>query len=230
MDHIKDPLVSCIIPVFNGERYLRQAINSILKQSYRPLEIIVVDDGSTDGTAELVKSYGQQITYLFQPNRGPGAARNLGLTVAKGELIAFIDADDLWHPEKLSRQVKRLNAPPPIDVCFTVVSNFWIPELIEEKKRLQEKNLVKTIIPFVPSSCLARRSLFETIGQFDSELLIGEDSILFSRMKDRGVANDVLREVLVYRRIHENNLTRGLSICTREEIMGKAKDALKEYR
>src|SRR2546426_10667200 len=98
---MKESLISCIVPVFNGERYLHETLNSILAQTYRPLEIIVADDGSTDGTRTIVASYGQQVRYLWQLNAGPAAARNLGLTAAKGEFIAFLDADDLWHPEKL---------------------------------------------------------------------------------------------------------------------------------
>jgi glycosyltransferase involved in cell wall biosynthesis len=99
------PLISCVVPVFNGERYLGEALDSILAQTYRPLELLVVDDGSTDGTAALVTRYRDQIRPLFQPNAGQAAARNLGLSVARGEFVAFLDADDLWHPEKLARQM-----------------------------------------------------------------------------------------------------------------------------
>ena len=99
------PLISCVVPVFNGERYLGEALDSILAQTYRPLELLVVDDGSTDGAAALVTRYRDQTRPLFQPNAGQAAARNLGLSVARGEFVAFLDADDLWHPEKLARQM-----------------------------------------------------------------------------------------------------------------------------
>jgi len=91
-------LISCIVPVFNGDRYLRECLNSILGQTYQPLEIIVADDGSTDATAEVAKSYGRRITYVHQTNRGYWAAKNLGLSAAQGDLIAFFDVEDLWHP------------------------------------------------------------------------------------------------------------------------------------
>jgi len=96
-------LISCIVPVFNGERYVSEALDSILAQTYRPLEIIVADDGSIDGTAAVVASYGEQVIYLRQANAEP-AARNLGLSAARGEFVAFLDAVDLWHPEKLAHE------------------------------------------------------------------------------------------------------------------------------
>ena len=100
---MKRQLISCIVPVFNGELYLAEALESILKQSYRPLEIIVADDGSTDGTEAIVARFGTQVRYLYQPNSGPATARNLGLGAVRGEFVGFLDADDLWHPEKLER-------------------------------------------------------------------------------------------------------------------------------
>ena len=99
---MKLALISCIVPVFNGERYLGEALESILKQSYQSLQIIVVDDGSTDGTAALVDHYEGQVRFLRQPNAGTAVARNSGLNAAEGEFVAFLDADDLWHPEKSS--------------------------------------------------------------------------------------------------------------------------------
>src|SRR5215469_8348389 len=102
---MKSPLVSCIVPVFNGEQYLAEALDSILTQTYRPLEIIVADDGSTDGTAAVVARYGNRVRYLFQPNAGTAAACNLGIKAAQGDFIGFLAADDLWHPEKLARQL-----------------------------------------------------------------------------------------------------------------------------
>src|SRR5262249_2428536 len=107
-------LISCIVPVFNGERYLREALDSILAQTYQPLELIVLDDGSTDGTAALVAGYGERIRYLWQANAGEAGARNRGLSIAQGEFVAFLDADDLWHPEKLRRQLARLHDRPEL--------------------------------------------------------------------------------------------------------------------
>lgn len=134
---MKPPLVTCIVPVFNGESYLSETLDSLLAQSYHPIEIIVVDDGSTDGTPAIVRRYGQQIRYLRQANAGAATARNLGLTAARGEFVAFLDADDLWHREKLDRQMVRFQARPELDYCLAHVQNFWIPELAEEEKKFR---------------------------------------------------------------------------------------------
>ena len=101
-----------IIPAYNCERYLAAAIESVLKQDYKPFELIVVDDGSSDKTAQIVHQYDQHLQYVYMPNSGPAAARNKGMELAKGEFLAFLDADDLWEPGKLSLQMKYLNEHP----------------------------------------------------------------------------------------------------------------------
>ncbi len=117
--HMNSPLISCIVPVFNGERYLREALDSIFAQTYRPLEILVADDGSTDRTPYIAAAFGNRLRYLRQDNQGPAAARNLGIRAATGEFIAFLDADDVWHPEKLERQMARFQVRPELDYCVT---------------------------------------------------------------------------------------------------------------
>src|SRR5689334_9621809 len=129
------PLVSCVVPVYNGERYLAEALDSILAQTHRPLQAIVADDGSTDGTAAVAAAYGDRVLVLRQANAGPAAARNLGLAAARGEYVAFLDADDLWHPRKLERQLARFRARPQLDYCVSLMQNFWMPELAEEAAR-----------------------------------------------------------------------------------------------
>jgi glycosyltransferase involved in cell wall biosynthesis len=108
------PLVSCIVPVFNGERYLAEALDSVLGQTYRALEVIVVDDGSTDGTPAVVRTFGARVRCVTQPNAGLAAARNRGLAAATAELVAFLDADDLWLPEKIACQMERFRAHPEL--------------------------------------------------------------------------------------------------------------------
>lgn len=129
--------ISCIIPVFNGERYLAEAVESILAQTYPPCEVIIADDGSTDGTAEIATGYSARVRHVRQENLGAAAARNLGLHAAVGEFVAFLDADDLWHVEKLARQVARFRQRPELDFCISHLQNFWIPELATEKARFE---------------------------------------------------------------------------------------------
>lgn len=202
-------LISCIIPVFNGERFLGEALESILAQTYQPVEIIVIDDGSTDGTAEVAARYGTQISYLRQSNQGPATARNLGLSAAQGAFIAFLDSDDLWHTEKLSRQMARLQERPEIDLCFTRFQHFWVPELAEEAKRYQNHPLSQPLSAYLMSSLLVRRTVFETFGKFDDGRWYNENMIWFFRTAERGAIIEVLHDVLTYRRIHGENLTKG---------------------
>jgi len=200
-------LISCIVPVFNGEKYLAEALYSILAQTYRPLEAIVADDGSTDGTAALAARYRDRILYARQDNAGAPAARNLGLSIAKGEFVAFLDADDLWDPEKLRRQMARFEARPELDLCVTHLQNFWIPELEEEKTRFRTHRLTKILPGYVTVTLLARRSLFDRVGFFNADLKVGDDTEWFLRAVEKDAVVELLPDVLVFRRLHENNLS-----------------------
>jgi glycosyltransferase involved in cell wall biosynthesis len=161
---MQSSLISCIVPVFNGEPYLSETLDSILAQSYRPLEIIVADDGSTDRTANVVANYGDTIRYLKQENAGPPAARNLGLSSARGEFIAFLDADDLWHPDKLARQKARFDAQPALDGSIAYVQNFWRPEPAQEALHYRDRFLSKPVPGYLCAALLARRAVFERVG------------------------------------------------------------------
>jgi len=211
---MKPPLISCIVPVFNGERYLGETLDSILAQTYRPLEIIVIDDGSTDGTRAVANRYGSSIRYLCQANAGEAAARDHGLKVAQGELIAFLDADDLWHPQKLTLQSARLCERPEIDLCFTHFRNFWVPELAEEEHRFQTHPLSRLQSGWSISTLLAHRTTFEKFGNFgDTDCgLRTESMIWYLRVAERRGVIEVLPEVLMYRRLHASNVSRNVSL------------------
>lgn len=224
------PLVSCIVPVFNGERYVRETVDSIFAQTYRPLEIIVADDGSHDDSAAIIKRYGRQVNYLWQPNAGPAAARNLGLSAATGDLIAFLDADDLWHPTKLARQWARFRTRPELELCLTRVKNFWSPEFIEERQRVRDQDLVVVITTFMLSSVLARRHLFDTVAQFKPELFSGEDTDWFTRVINHGSVYDVLPDLLVHRRLHRDNASRGMNVVNRDVLLQRVKEFIDQRR
>jgi glycosyltransferase involved in cell wall biosynthesis len=226
----KISLISCIIPVYNGEVYLQEALESILAQTYRPLEIIVVDDGSTDGTAALVAGYGDKLRYLFQPNAGTAAACNLGITAADGDFVAFLAADDLWHPEKLSRQISRFQVRPDLDLCVTHVQNFWISELKEEAERFRHHRIAQPLPGYVPQALLARRALFETVGKFNTSLRHADSTDWFLRATDRGAVMELLGDVLVYRRLHQSNLSRQMASISRGEYLNVVKTALDRRR
>jgi glycosyltransferase involved in cell wall biosynthesis len=202
------PVISCIVPVHNGEKYLAEALDSIFRQTYRPLEVLVVDDESTDGSAGVAARYGDRIRYVRQRRSGAPIARNLGLNMAAGEFVGFLDADDLWHPEKLERQFACFQVNPGIDLCITHVENFWIPKLKAEAERFRNQRLTRPVPGYVTQSLLARRDLFDRVGPFDTALQHGDAQDWFLRAAEKGAAMKLLADVLVYRRLHETNFSR----------------------
>lgn len=223
-------LISCIVPVFNGEKYLQKTMDSILDQSYNPLEIIVVDDGSTDKTAEIVKGYNAYVSYLWQPNKGPTSARNLGLNAAKGEFVTFLDSDDLWHPEKLKRQIDRLHSRPELDICLTHVQNFWIDELADEKYKFRNHRRSKLLPGYTVNSLFTRLSFFEKIGLFDQELEHSADTEWFLRAEEHDAVVEILPDVLVYRRMHSTNHSRIRASNSLNEYLHLVKRSLDRKR
>ncbi len=223
------PLVSCIVPVFNGERYLAEALDSILAQTRRPLEVIVVDDGSTDGSAAVVAKYGAEVSYIHQANAGPAAARNRGLDAARGEFLAFLDADDLWHKDKLVRQMARFEARPELELCSAHMENFWSPEVKREEDRLSDGGLAKTQ-PGVTQAIVARRALFDRIGPFDTALMHRDTMEWLSRAVDAGAVMETLPDILVFRRIHLDNMSRRRGHDDRDELLRSVKATLDRRR
>ena len=161
------------------------------------MEIIVADDGSTDGTRGVVASYGEKVHYLWQPNAGPAAARNFGLHQARGEFIAFLDADDLWNTEKLTRQMARFEARPRARNVFTHAKNFWTPELQNEEIRFRDHRLSKPLPCYLTQSLLARRTVFDKLGWFKADFRHVHDSEWFFRANDQGIITELLPDVLV---------------------------------
>lgn len=217
--------VSVVLPTYNRVGVLREAIESVLHQTLPAREILVVDDGSTDGTRELVAALRGPIRYLHQPNKGPGAARNLGLRVAEGEWIAFQDSDDRWVPDKTARQAAFLREHPQLDFVFGHLSNFEgnerttptaTPEILDERlyaylkansARLGDgffRELLRSN-PIPTPTVMFRRACLATVGSFDETLPICEDYDLWLRFAARCCCG-FLDEVLVERRIHGGNL------------------------
>jgi len=227
---LERPLISCIVPVFNGERYLAEALESVLAQTYRPLEIIVADDGSTDGTRGVAASYSDSVTYQCQPTAGPPATRNLGLRTARGEFVAFLDADDLWHPEKLARQMARFEARPEIGACVTHVRHFWIPDLTEEERRFRGHRRAEALPGYYTSTLLARRSVFDTVGEFNPALWHSDATEWFLRAAELGAVVELLPEVLTYHRLHHTNLSRREGEACRQEFIRLVKASLERRR
>ena len=224
------PLITSIVPVFNGERYLGEALDSIVAQSYRPLEIIVADDGSTDRSAKIAAAYGKQVRYLYQHNAGTASACNLGLTAARGDFIAFLAADDLWHRDKLMLQMKHFAARPGLDYCVTHVQNFWAPDVKEEAGRFYHHRIAKPIPGCVPQTLLARRVAFETVGHFNIALKHADAAEWFLRASECRAIGELMPDVLVYRRIHQTNQSRVMAAASRDEFLELLKTVVDRRR
>ena len=220
--------VTCVIPTFNAAAFVAEAIESVLAQTYAETEIIVVDDGSTDLTEDVVRSFGKKVTYLPRPHRGAAAAKNDGIRASTGELIAFLDADDLWAPEKLARQIARLEQHPDIDLLYSEYRNFWSSELEEEEKEYRDHPLSEAVSGWSISTLLTRRSVFERFGFFEEHASERHQSLMWAlRTAGNGACVEVLPEILMYRRLHPGNQSRGWTI--NDEFLELIK-AWKDYR
>ena len=198
-----NPFISVIIPVYNGKKFLHEAVGSVLNQNYQPLEIIIVDDGSTDGTSELQNSFGEQVHFIFQNNKGPAAARNKGIKEAKGEFLAFLDSDDLWPSDKLKLQTNYLLKDPDIQVVLGHTKPF-------DSENKNETDLVVKQSPVISvqiGSALFRRSAFDKVGNLDEGLQYSEDHDWFLRAREKGIKILVLENTTLYHRRHNNNMT-----------------------
>jgi glycosyltransferase involved in cell wall biosynthesis len=197
------PLVSVLVGAYNAERYLGEALRSVLAQSYRPLELIVVDDGSTDRTAEVAQRHGS-VLYAYQENAGNGAARNRAVELASGELFAFLDADDRFVPGKLERQWEALEADPALDLVFGHVREFVSPELTEEQ-RAAIRPPSPTAPWTAPNLMLIRREAFFRVGAFSEELRVGVTVDWYARALEGGLRSLMLPDVVLERRLHLDN-------------------------
>ncbi len=224
------PRVSVVIPTYNCAHYLAQAVDSALAQTYTDREVIVVDDGSTDATAEVAGRFGSEITYIRQPNRGLPAARNRAITASTGDLIALLDSDDWWEPEKLARQVERLDRDPETALVYTDLRVIYdngavLPSFLASRPlagdgyvftRLTESSFI------LPSTVLFRRSCLDEVGLFDESMRSHEDLELWLRLSRRFPVA-LIPEPLTNRRQGTQNMTAdaglrteyGVTVCER---------------
>ena len=214
--------VSVVIPVYDGSRYLSEAIDSILEQTAPPDEIIVVDDGSSDGSIEPASRYPVRI--LTKEHGGIGPARNHGVRASSGELIAFLDSDDLWTPRKLELQTAAL-AAADVDIVFGHQEEFVSPDA--------DPRPLRPPYPRGPgnsaSLSLIRRPAFERVGPFTGRWVQGEWIDWWARARDEGIRAAVVPEVLVRRRLHERNHSR-LQARARGEYAAILKESLDRRR
>ncbi len=230
--------VSVLMPAYNAGRYIGAAIESILAQTYKDFEIIVVDDGSSDETGAVASSY-PGVRYFKEPHRGISPTRNSALEKAQGELIAFLDADDLWTPDKLALQVEYLDSHPDCRIVFCRYRNF--SDTPEEELDADQKKLIDTeISQYMAGACL-RRNVYEQIGGFNTACAYGEDTEWTARMVMAGIdVSACIQKYLYLRRVHGANITlnhnagsneqfySGLADSIRKQMMARRKAAAKK--
>jgi glycosyltransferase involved in cell wall biosynthesis len=219
--------VSVIVAVRNGEKYLADALNSILAQTHPVSEILVIDDGSTDRSAEIAESFAK-VRLIRQDSLGAYAAHNRGIRAARGEWIAFLDHDDIWLPRKLEKQIHALEADPNLGYSITRFRFFLqegssIPVCFKEA--LLEGNHVGRLL----STLVAKRSMFDEIGHFDTSYRCAGDVDWFARAKDEFRAPHLIDECLMEKRIHETNLS-NLALINSREMLRALKNSVQRRR
>jgi cellulose synthase/poly-beta-1,6-N-acetylglucosamine synthase-like glycosyltransferase len=214
---IRSPTVSVVIPAYNTAKYVSETLESVFGQTYQDFEVIVINDGSpdTDAFEKVIEPYLDRIVYLKQENRGPAAARNLGIRVARGKYIAFLDSDDSWLPEYLASQMKMFEETPPPDIVSADTrlfgdspdagKRFW--ELYPPRSPATLKSLLTKDCAIVTSCTVARREVLTKAGLFDENFYRVEDFDLWLRLAYAGAKLVLQQKVLARRRAHGDALT-----------------------
>jgi glycosyltransferase involved in cell wall biosynthesis len=193
-----------IVPAYQAERFLDEALDSVEAQDYGAFEVVVVDDGSTDRTAAIAARPG--IKVLRQPHRGPAAARNAGIAATTGELVAVLDADDVWPLDRLSLQVEFLERNPQLGLVLGLTEAFLSPGELSPK---HGRDLIASgPVPAVAGTMLARREVLVAVGGYDESLWLCEDVDLLARIRDAGITAGSLDRLVLRYRIHAQNTSR----------------------
>ena len=205
-----EPLISVIVVTYNRAHYLKDALDSIFRQTFKDYEVILVDDGSTDNTKEIVEQF-KGIRYIYQEHGGISKARNTAIKAAKGKWIATLDSDDLWKEVKLQKQVDYLETHPDCRIVYAAFQNFT--DIPEEKLNERQVKLFQTADKCDLASALIDARLFDEIGLYDETFEWGEDIDWIFRLRFYRVdMTHYIDEVLYLRRIHSSNI----SITTKE--------------
>jgi len=200
------PLVSVIIAVYNCKKYLAEAIESVLAQAYQPIEIIVIDDGSTDGSDQVAKRLLPSVHYFYQPKAGAGAARNRGTELAKGNYLSFLDSDDIWTENRLILQMAEFRSNPETDLVFGQVEQFISPEL-DENEQSKIHCPAERMPGYVAGTMVIKRESFVRVGPFATTWQIGEFLDWYVRAQEMGMKSSMVPEVVLRRRLHTDNIS-----------------------
>lgn len=197
--------ISVIIPVYNGESFLADAVESIQRQNYEQLEIVIVDDGSTDSTSKIAACFVNNVRYVYQSNSGPSVARNRGLRLAHGNFIAFLDADDLWSENKLQLQLDHFTRVPSLAIVLGHTKRMQLTGT--ENGTLKFKERFEPILAMHLGSAMFKKSVFDKVGYLDESLHHCEDWDWFMKAKEMKIPILVHKEVTYFYRRHDQNMT-----------------------
>ena len=200
------PLVSVVIAVHNGELYLQEAIQSVLDQEYPNYELWVIDNGSTDRTSTVAKLF-PKVNYRYSEIGNLSLARNLGVSLSRGDYIAFLDHDDIWAPEKLTKQVQFLEANRQYGIVLGLQKNFLQPGH-KKPDWIEQESIDKLQRAYLASATMVRRSLFEALGDFNPAWPLVSDAAWLFNAHHAGIQMGMIEEVLIHRRIHSTNDSR----------------------
>lgn len=200
------PTISVIIPVYNSGIYLEEALNSVFNQTLQPLEIIAINDGSTDNSLEILQKFSSKLVIVSRENKGLSTTLNEAIRLAKGSLLTFLDADDLWTPDKLATQLDFMIKNPEMEACFGMIRQFISPELPDEIKQtiMCPSEIQRGIMKI---TFMIKSEIFERIGCFDETLQRGDFIEWFARAQEAGVHYRVLPQLLAYRRLHRSSMS-----------------------
>jgi glycosyltransferase involved in cell wall biosynthesis len=200
----RDRLVSVVVTVYNGAPYLAEAIDSVVAQTHQPVELIVLDDGSTDGSGEIALGYGESLRYARQERGGIGVARNAAVELAQGRYLAFLDADDRFVPTKLESQLALLDEDPGLDMVFGRITEFVSPDLDESAKALLRAPVHDE--PWrMTNLMLIRRESYDRVGPFSTTLRVGVGVEWYTRALEAGLREAIAPLVVLERRLHASN-------------------------
>ena len=210
---MSDFFVSVIIPTYNRSDTLKRALDSVMNQSRKVDEVIVIDDGSTDTTQELLKAHFPKINIIYQDNQGVSAARNTGIKKAKGNWICLLDSDDSWQPDKLEKQIKTLSENSDYVLCHTNETWYRKGKLLKQQKKHKKRggHIFQHCLPLCaisPSSAMIRRDLFDVIGLFDETLPACEDYDMWLRICSKYPVLFIDEELTNKFGGHDNQLSR----------------------
>lgn len=197
------PMVSIIIPVYNAEKYLFETLSSLTGDDFQPREIIVVDDGSTDKSAEIARGF-NEIKYYFQENKGVSVARNFGIECSKGDFITFLDADDVWIPGRIQQGLNYFIKNPETDFVLGMSQRFF-DNGFERPSNMHQEWFDHPQFASNTGVLMARRHCFDRIGGFDPGYKRGEDTEWIQRARDLGLVMDRMPVLFLKQRVHEQN-------------------------